>query len=258
MSPLPPTNSDGMLQALKPVTFAGLMLEEHLQLALDEIVIELEYREHLAERNLRPRSRLLLHGPLGNGKTSSGAAIANALDVRAFGVHLPEVLSSFIGGTGKNLGSIFSSLGPSTLVVFDELDAIGSGRSGANSAGGKEYNTIVNTLLTLLDRHDTGIIIATTNRPDIIDPALRRRFDEEIYFPEPTVPQMRNLAERISLEHDVGMPDVDDCRNFDEVTKRCLTHARRIVMQQILAAERGEEPQSQEEQPNGRKEEELH
>lgn len=249
-----------MLQQLRPTTFSELMLHDDLQAALDEIIIELEYREHLAERNLRPRSRLLFHGPPGNGKTSVGSAIANALDVAAFGVHLPELMSKWVNATSENLGQLFKLLQTNTLIVFDELDAIGAARGATDHAAGKEANKIVNTLLTLLDRYASGIVIATTNRPDIIDPALRRRFDEELYFPEPTVQQMTTLAEWLCLEHGVSPLDVHECRNFDEVTKRCLTHARRFVMAQILAEERGEEPpKPQQEKPNGsKKEDRLH
>src|SRR5690606_5881088 len=120
-----------------------------LQACLDEIVVELEYREHLAERGLRARNRLLFHGPPGNGKTSVGSALANALGVEAYCVSIPELLSIYVGGTSKNLGDLFGSIREGTLVVFDELDAIGTKRGAVDSASGREGNTVVNTLLTL-------------------------------------------------------------------------------------------------------------
>lgn len=240
------THEGGLLQTLAPLTFADLLLDDTLQGQLDELVIEIEYREALAARNLRPRSRLLFHGPPGNGKTSAAVAIANALGVPAYAVNFAELVSSFVGGTGKNLGELFSKLTASTLVVFDEVDAVGSARGTVEQAASKEMNANVNILLTLLDRQEKGIIVATTNRPDILDPALLRRFDEHVYFPEPNEPQKRSLADRLCRGHEVDPIDCADCRNFDEVTKRCRTYARRIVMQQILTAETEEaEPNEQ-------------
>ncbi len=238
----PPTNppqndAPELTQPLKPTTFAELMLEPELQAQLDEIVVELEYREALAARRLKPRSRLLFSGPPGNGKSSSGAAMASALGVEALGVHLPELMTRYVNDTGSNLGLLFRAIGDETLVVFDEVDALGATRSGGDTGADKENNKVVNTLLTLFDRHDAGVLIATTNRPDMLDPALLRRFDEHICFPPPTVQQMRALAERICADHGVETVSVDDCANFDAVAKRCRTHARRHVMRELLAAE---------------------
>jgi hypothetical protein len=96
----PPIEAGGMLQTLKPITFAELELDAPIQEQLDELVTEIEYREELQARKLRPRSRLLFHGPPGNGKTSSAAAIANAIDLPAYAVNLPELISKWVGATG--------------------------------------------------------------------------------------------------------------------------------------------------------------
>lgn len=245
-----PLDSGGLLHPVPAVTFSDLLLEPALQSLLDEVVVELEYRQQLADRNLRPRSRLLLHGPPGNGKSSAGAAIANAIGIDAYMVSLPDVVSMYLGGTGGNLGKLFESVSSSRIVIFDELDAIGSSRSEGNGSGAsKEQNATVNVLLTMMDRVRSGIIIATTNRVEMLDAALRRRFDEELFFPAPNIEQMRSLAVKVSERHSVDPPHVDDCKNFDEVTKRCLTHARRIAMVEILAAEaaEGEDDGKQEE-----------
>jgi SpoVK/Ycf46/Vps4 family AAA+-type ATPase len=109
-----------------------------------------------------------------------------------------------------------------------------------DQAAGKEANSIVNTMLTLLDRTKHGIIIATTNRPDILDPALLRRFDEQIEFPAPSPEQMRSLASKLCEGFGVPPVDVSSCANFDEVTKRCETEARRAVMRELIAAEQAD------------------
>jgi len=230
-----------MLQQLPAVTFDELLLDAPIQAVLDEIVIELEYREELAQRKLRARNRLLFWGPPGNGKSSSAAAMGNALGVPAYGVSLPRTISKYIGETGQNLGQLFDNLTQETLVVFDELDAIGSRRGVVEQAAGKEHNGIVNTMLTLLDRCRKGVIVATTNRPDILDPALLRRFDELVEFPAPNAEQMRSLARKLCDGYGVPEVEVGNCQNFDEVAKSCETQARRIVMKELLAAEAAEE-----------------
>ncbi len=231
----------GQLYALPSLGFTDLILDPELQACLDEVVVELEYREHLAERGLRARNRMLFHGPPGNGKSSVGAALANALGVEAYCVSIPDTVSMYLGATGKNLGELFGSIREGMVVVFDELDAIGTKRGDSSSSGGKETNAIVNVLLTLLDRHKSGVIIGTTNRPDILDPALLRRFDEHILFPAPSAEQMRSLANRLCEKHKIAPVHVDACANFDEVTKTVLREARRAVMRELLAADTAED-----------------
>jgi SpoVK/Ycf46/Vps4 family AAA+-type ATPase len=233
----PVVASSGLLQALPTVRFDDLVLEPQLQAALDECVLELEYREELAERGIRARNRFLLWGPPGNGKSSVSAAVASALGVQAYGVSLPRIISENMGGTGKHLGELFDSLRPDTLVVFDEIDALGARRESGGSSAGKEMNNIVNTMLTLMDRTKHGVMVATTNRLDMLDEALVRRFDEVLEAPAPTVQQMRALAEKLCTGFGVRPIDVSSCRNFDEVAKLCETTARRIIMREILDAE---------------------
>lgn len=252
--------SNGMLEELAAVTFADLVLEPSLQLLLDEIVVELEYSEDLLTRKLRPRNRLLFWGPPGCGKSSAGAAIANQLGRTAYGVSLPNVISKYIGETGQNLGKLFEHITPSTVMVLDEIDALGASRGSVEHSAGKEFNSTVNTLLTLLDRNRSGVIIATTNRPDIVDPALLRRFDEQYEFPGPDYSKLRALADK--LAELFGIPPVDDAfvvdaPNYDAVTKVVEREARRIVMREILAAEaasESEEPEEHEEHGSAQEE----
>lgn len=229
-------SSSGLLQRVSNgLTFPDLLLPPDLQEQLDEIVEELEYGVELRNRGLAPRSRLLFHGPPGNGKTSVASALANALGASVSTVYIPELVSQYVGGTGGNLGRIFSEIRNGMVVVFDEIDAIGGERSGRAEGATAERNGIVNTLLTLFDLNKTGIIVATTNRLDIIDPALRRRFDETLLFPSPTEAQKESLATKLCRDFGIDPVEVSDCENFDAVTKRVRTEARRIVMAEIRA-----------------------
>lgn len=234
---LKPQAPIGPLQPMRRIGFPELMLEPDLQALLDELVQELEFREELAERNLRARNRFLFHGPPGNGKSSSAAAVGHALGVPAYCVSIPQLVGSHLGETGKNLGALFDSIRHGMVVVFDEIDAIGSRRGQGEQSCDKEMNATVNCFLMLLDRNKSGVIMATTNRPDILDPALMRRFDEKILFPAPSREQMESLAWTLAQKFGVPPVYVADCANFDEVTKRVENEARRIVMKELLAAD---------------------
>lgn len=229
--------ASGMLEELAPATLDELELPPSVRSVIDDITTELEYRAELNERGLLPRNRLLLWGPAGCGKSSVARAMGSALDVTAYGVSLPRVIDKYIGATGQNLGELFGALQSNTLVVFDELDALGATRGGVEQSAGKEFNGIVNTMLTLLDRCQRGIIVATTNRPDIVDPALLRRFDETIEIPGPSDAQMAALSERLCAGFKIPAVPVTGCRNYDEVTKTVQREARRQAMAEILAAE---------------------
>lgn len=234
--PMAPTGASTLLEPLDSVSLDDLMFEPWLRAQLDEVVLEIAHRTELAERHLKPRCRLLFCGPPGNGKTSSGAAIGHELGVPAYGVTIPALMSQFMGGTGGNLQQLFGSVNNGSVVVLDEIDAIGGHRTNPDQAAAKEQNSIVNALLTLLDRHRDGTLIATTNRLDVLDPALVRRFDDVVEFPAPNDEQKNALARRLEEKHEIGFVDVRDCANFDAVTKRVVGEARRIVMREILAA----------------------
>lgn len=247
--PLPPA-AGGLLEPIALRSLDELVLPEVLRAELDEVALEIEYRSALSDRGLRPRNRLLFTGPPGCGKTSASAALAGRSSLSAYAVSLPELISKFVGETGSNIGKLFGSLNDSTLVVLDELDAIGATRAGVEQAAGKEFNGIVNTLLTMLDRRREGVLVATTNRLDILDPALVRRFDAVLEFPGPTTAQKLDLADRLARGFRVAAPHSDlvvGCEHFAAVEKLVEREARRAVMREILADGEGDEDGNEEE-----------
>jgi SpoVK/Ycf46/Vps4 family AAA+-type ATPase len=231
-----PQATAGLLEPTTPIPLDELLYEPELRTQLDEIVLEIAHRAELAERNLTPRGRLLFCGPPGNGKTSAASAIAHELDVPAFTVTIPALISKYLGGTGENLNTLFRHVGDGAVVVLDEIDAIGGQRVNPDQAASKEQNSIVNAMLTLLDTHRGGTLVATTNRLDVLDPALIRRFDDVVYFPAPNDAQKAQLMLRLCDRYGIPTVEVRDCGNYDAVTKRVTGEARRIVMREILAA----------------------
>ena len=147
------------------------------------------HAELAATLGVEPPRGILLHGPPGTGKTLIARALANELDAHFFFIQGPEIVSAFLGESEKGLRKVFEQAaeaakdGRLALILIDEVDSIAPRRD----AGSGEFGTrLVATFLTLLDgiRTRKGVVVlGTTNRPNAIDPALRRpfRFDYEIY-----------------------------------------------------------------------------
>ncbi|CAI5744985.1 unnamed protein product [Peronospora destructor] len=133
---------------------------------------------------------VLLFGPPGTGKTLIARALARELNARVFTINGPEVVSKFVGESEANLRAVFAkatSEAPS-LVFIDELDAICPKR---DSRVGDMERRLVATLLTLMDGLSSSrqvVVLAATNRPNALDPAVRRpgRFDREVEIKIPT------------------------------------------------------------------------
>jgi len=146
----------------------------------------LKYPDSFTSLGIKPPSGILLYGPPGTGKTMLAKAVANESEANFISVKGPELLSKWVGESEKGLREIFRKarqVAPA-IIFFDELDSI-AGRRGVEM-GTKVKESMVNQLLTEMDGleqlHDV-VVIAATNRPDMIDTGLLRpgRFDKMIF-----------------------------------------------------------------------------
>ena len=180
-------------------------------LRIREIIeLPLRYPEVFERLGIDAPKGVLLHGPPGCGKTLIARAVAHETEAKFFSVSGPEVIHKFYGESEAHLRKIFEEAtrqAPS-IVFLDEIDAIAPRRE---KVVGDVEKRVVAQLLALMDglaKRQHVVVIAATNIPDALDPALRRpgRFDREIALPIPD----RNGRKDILDIHTRGMPLADD------------------------------------------------
>jgi AAA family ATPase len=171
------------------VTFSSIGgLKEQIEILRDMVEMPL-LKPHLFVRfGMKPPRGVLLYGPPGTGKTLILKAIANEVQAHVLTVNGPSVISKYQGETESTLRSIFAEAHERqpSIIFIDEIDALAPKRGGENdSALDVTDGRVVATLLTLMDGMEGSgrvVVVAATNRPNAIDPALRRpgRFDKEL------------------------------------------------------------------------------
>ncbi|KAH7875834.1 uncharacterized protein C8R40DRAFT_1017998, partial [Lentinula edodes] len=169
-------------------------LDDHINSLKEMTVLPLLYPEVFQQFNVTPPRGVLFHGPPGTGKTLLARALAascrsNGKQITFFMRKGADALSKWVGEAERQLRLLFSQARSSapSIIFFDEIDGLAPVRS---SKQDQIHASIVSTLLALMDGMDGRgqvVVIGATNRPDAIDPALRRpgRFDREFYFPLP-------------------------------------------------------------------------
>jgi len=157
----------------------------------EAVELPIEHPEYFEEMGIEPPKGVLLYGPPGCGKTLLAKAVATESEANFISVKGPEILSKWVGESEKAVRKIFRKARQAApcVVFFDEIDAIAPAR-GYRYGDSGVTDRIVNQLLTEMDGLvllKGVVILAATNRPDILDPALLRpgRFDRILYVPAP-------------------------------------------------------------------------
>ncbi|MCY0872176.1 MAG: ATP-binding protein [Acidithiobacillus caldus] len=218
---------------------AQVVLPDEVRKHVTGLLTEQRYADALAAHNLRPRNRLLLMGPPGTGKTVLAGAIARALDLPFLVVDYGSLITSYLGETGAKISKLLDGLAGQPCVLFlDEMETILAERSGNSERGDVgEQARIVSTLLLAMDRLDQRILlVGATNHPDMLDRAVRRRFDMEIEMPLATESAVHALIRSLSTRHP-KVPFAElvpnhpcEGRPFSELEREMLSKEREWVI----------------------------
>ena len=180
----------------------------------------MKYNELFSHMDAKPPKGILLYGPPGTGKTLLAKAVATESQANFISVKGPEFLSKWVGESEKAVRETFRKARQAApcVIFFDEIDAIAPSRGG--SADSHVTERVISQMLTELDGLEElrdVIVIAATNRPDIIDPALLRpgRFDRLIYIPPPD----KEARKEIFKIHTRKKPLAKDV-NIDELAEK--------------------------------------
>ncbi len=185
-------------------------LKEEVSAIREMIEIPMKHPEVFERIGITPPKGVLLYGPPGTGKTLLAKALANELDAHFRVINGPEIMSKYYGESEKQLREIFEEAEKNSpaIVFIDEIDSIAPSR---DEVTGEAERRVVSQMLTLMDGlkgRGNVVVIAATNRPNSIDPALRRpgRFDREIAINPPSREGRREILD----VHTRGMPLVSE------------------------------------------------
>ncbi|HYK84259.1 MAG TPA: ATP-dependent zinc metalloprotease FtsH [Ktedonobacteraceae bacterium] len=184
-----------MFMGNKPtITFSDVAGVEEAKQELQEIVEFLKYPEKFVALGARIPKGLLLVGPPGTGKTLISRAVAGEAGVPFFSISGSEFVEMFVGVGASRVRDLFDQAKRNSpcIVFVDEIDAVGRQRGAGLGGSHDEREQTLNQILVEMDGFDTNtnvIVIAATNRPDVLDPALLRpgRFDRQVVLDRPDI-----------------------------------------------------------------------
>mmetsp|Transcript_2905 Transcript_2905/g.5506 ORF Transcript_2905/g.5506 Transcript_2905/m.5506 type:complete len:442 (-) Transcript_2905:1537-2862(-) len=201
-------------------------LDKEIKELIEAIVLPMTHKEKFEKIGIKAPKGCLLHGPPGTGKTLLARACAAQTDAIFLKLAGPQLVQMFIGDGAKLVRDAFAlakekSVGRGGAIIFiDEIDAIGGKRFDSDQSGDREVQRTMLELLNQLDgfsNEDNIKVVAATNRPDVLDPALMRsgRLDRKIELPHPTEDARARIMQIHSRKMNVDMEDV----NFEEIAR---------------------------------------
>ncbi|KAI1431445.1 AAA-domain-containing protein [Xylaria sp. CBS 124048] len=189
---------------------------EDVKLALQDV---LRTPEGLQENRWVPTKGVLLYGPPGCSKTMTAQAMATETGFNFFAVKGGELLNMYVGETERSIRNIFKRAAEASpsIIFFDEIDSLAGTRGGGSNGGVQAVTTLLTEMAGFEERGNV-FVLAATNRPDSLDPALLRpgRFDELIYVPLPDLKAREAIISRMAKKLMFKDIDVEELARMTE------------------------------------------
>ncbi len=216
-----------------------LVVSEEIHSRLGRILTEYRQRQKLRSYGMKNRSKILVEGVPGTGKTLTASVLASELNLPLYKVQMDKLITKFMGETSIKLRKIFENIEDSQAVfLFDEFDAIGADRSLDNEVG--EMRRVLNSFLQFLENVDSdSIIIAATNNKKMLDQALYRRFDDVLHYGLPDDEQIQKLFElQLGKFYDSNLitKEVKETAfglNHAEITRACRDCLKLVLLDNV-------------------------
>jgi SpoVK/Ycf46/Vps4 family AAA+-type ATPase len=193
-----PKDMMGLVLSENPtIAKSALVIPSALKERIERIIHEYRQQHKLKSHGLTHRRKILLIGPPGTGKTMTARVLAHELRLPLHTIQVDRLVTKFMGETSAKLRQIFDLIRNEVGVyLFDEFDAIGGERSLENDVG--EMRRVLNSFLQFIE-HDSSdsLVVAATNNPKLLDRALFRRFDDVMYYEQPTDDERKRLIENV-------------------------------------------------------------
>lgn len=215
---LPSNVKDLIMMENFETNFNDIILSQSNKDILGQFIFEYQNKEKLQEYGLHNKSKILLIGKSGCGKTMTAKAIANALNLPLLYVDLANVITSYLGNTAKNISNLFHQANVSPCILFfDEIDALARMRN-SDSQDVQEMNRVVNTMLQKLDYwNSNSIFIGATNLGTTIDFAIKRRFDDILTYENPTKKDINTFIDKLENKYGLKFNDFTWYNNGSEM-----------------------------------------
>jgi cell division protease FtsH len=239
----------------KPVTFADVAGIDEAKEELVEIVEFLKDPKKFERLGGKIPKGALLVGPPGTGKTLTARAVAGEASVPFFSISGSDFVEMFVGVGASRVRDMFEQgkKNAPCIIFIDEIDAVGRSRGSGMGGGNDEREQTLNQMLVEMDGFEASegvIIIAATNRPDVLDPALLRpgRFDRQITIPNPDVngremilqvhskdvPLAKNVDLRVIARGTPGFSGADLANLINEGALLAARRGKRVIAMQEL------------------------
>jgi len=234
-----PVDLDSRLELLKreasPRVHPEPIWSPTVRVELESLLNERARADELTLAGLSPSRSVLLVGPPGLGKTLAARWLAEKLSRPLLTLDLASVMSSFLGKTGSNIRVVldFARRQP-CLLLLDEFDAIAKRRDDTAEIG--ELKRLVTVLIQAIDEWPAdGLLVAATNHPELLDPAIWRRFDRIIEFPFPTEEEIERQLEGL-IGDQLSQPTIRTVstlfkgKSYAEVAREVMRAKRQAVL----------------------------